>query len=334
MRLEESTFEEDFNDVLTQIEATSNYGRLRSREKKYMTAAEMGELLGLKKTDRYWLLHQHHFEWEEVLGLYRINIASFEKWYANQVKYKKVNGEAPGKELKEWTFSPQEIAELLGTSDWIVYELIKEKKVDVVTIDYWKRVTKESFYNWYNSQSRYRTKEDKERDAAIENASISMPEMARLLGVPRSTVYSILRNPNYKDMFEIIIVAERKRITRESFEKFLTLQDKYKLDEINDYEEISMEENIALAEHRRKKLKNKQHRADNGNLDYLTFDEAALLANVSRATIYEWSRKNYFPVVHVIKASRIPRKEFEQYLEKRKLEEGDEKNGINKRKKW
>ena len=53
MRLEESTFEEDFNDVLTQIESTSNYGRLRSREKKYMTAAEMGELLGLKKTDRY-----------------------------------------------------------------------------------------------------------------------------------------------------------------------------------------------------------------------------------------------------------------------------------------
>jgi len=52
MRLEESTFEEDFNDVLTQIESTSNYGRLRSREKKYMTAAELGELLGLKKTDR------------------------------------------------------------------------------------------------------------------------------------------------------------------------------------------------------------------------------------------------------------------------------------------
>ena len=26
---------------------------------------------------------------------------SFEKWYANQVKHKKVNGEAPGKELKK-----------------------------------------------------------------------------------------------------------------------------------------------------------------------------------------------------------------------------------------
>lgn len=333
MRFVESTFEEDYNDVLAQIEANSNYGRLRSREKKYMTAAEMGELLGLKKTDRYWLLHQHHFEWEEVLGMYRINIASFEKWYANQVKYKKVNGEEPGKELKEWSFSPHEIAEELGINTCCVYEILKKNNIETVTIDYWKRVPKEAFFKWYNSQTRYRMKADREEDTAIENASITMPEMARLLGVTRSTVYSILKHPDYKDMFEVIIVADRKRITRESFEKFLDSQDKYKLDEINDYEEISMEENIALAEYRRKKLKNKQHRADNGNLEYLTFDEAALMANVSRATIYEWSRKKHFPVIHVIKASRIPRKEFEQYLEKRKIEEGDEKNGINKRKK-
>ena len=158
MRLEESTFEEDFNDVLTQIEVTSNYGRLRSREKKYMTAAEMGELLALKKTDRYWLLHHHHFEWEEVLGLYRINIASFEKWYANQVKYKNVNGEAPGKELKEWTFSPQEIAELLGTSDWIIYELIKEKKLDVVTIRkvFLPRTVAYQLIDWKKEQDKLR----------------------------------------------------------------------------------------------------------------------------------------------------------------------------------
>ena len=327
----ETTFEEDYCDVITQIESNSCYGILPSREKKYMTASEMGELLGLKKTDRYWLLHQHHFEWEEVLGLYRINIASFEKWYANQIKYKKVTGEEPGKELKEWTYSPAEIAELLGTTDWIVYELIKAKKVETVTVDYWKRVTKESFYKWYNSQSRYRTKEDRERDAAIEHATLSMSEMARLLGISRNNVYSILKHPNYKDLFEIIIVADRKRITKESFEKFLESQDKYKLDEINDYEEIVMEENIALAEHRRKKLKNHQHRADNGNLEYLTFDEAALLAETSRATIYEWSRKKKFPVIHVVKASRIPRKDFEEYLEKRRLEKGDEINGINKR---
>lgn len=333
MRLDETTFEEDYKDVLSQIESNSNYGLLPSREKKYMTAAEMGTLLGLKKTDRYWLLHQHHFEWEEVLGMYRISISSFEKWYANQVKYKKVNGEEPGKELKEWSFSPQEIAEEFGINSCCVYEILKKNNVETVIVDHWKRVPKESFFKWYNSQTRYRMKADREKDAAVENATISMPEMAKLLGVQRKTVYSILKNQDYKDLFEIIIVADKKRITRESFEKFLVAQDKYKLDEINDYEEISMEENIALADHRRKKLKRKQPRTDNGNLKYLTFDEAAVLAKVSRATIYEWVRKEHFPVIQVMKVTRILRNEFEEYLEKRKLEEGDEKHGINQRKK-
>lgn len=333
MRLDEITFEEDYKDILSQIESNSSYGSLPAREKKYMTAAEMGALLGLKKTDRYWLLHQKHFEWEEVLGMYRIYIPSFEKWYANQVKYKKVTGEEPGKELKEWSFSPQEIAEEFGINPCCVYEILKKNNVETVIVDHWKRVPKESFFKWYNSQTRYRMKADREKDAAVENATISMPEMARLLGVQRSTVYSILKNQEYKDLFEIIIVADKKRITRESFEKFLAAQDKYKLDEINDYEEISMEENIALADHRRKKLKRKQPRTDNGNLKYLTFDEAAVLAKVSRATIYEWVRKEHFPVIQVMKVTRILRNEFEEYLEKRKLEEGDEKHGINQRKK-
>lgn len=320
MRCTESSFEGSYNDMIAKIEANSEYGLLPSREKKYMTATEMGELLGLKKTDRYWLLHKHCFEWEDVLGMYRINIASFEKWYANQVKYKKITGEEPGKELKEWSYSPKEIADLLESTDWIVYELIKNKKLETVTIDHWLRVTKESFEKWYNSQSRYRTKEDRERDAAIENASIGMPEMARLLGVKRNTIYGILKHKDYKDIFEIVIVADRKRITKKSFEKFLESQDKYKLDKVLKYEEISMEENIALANYRREKLQRKQPRTVNGNLKYLTHQEAALLADVSRASIYHWIEKEYFPVVHVMNTSRIPRKEFETFLEKRKKE--------------
>ena len=51
-----------------------------------MTVPEMGKLLGLKKTDRYWLVHKNVFESKEIAGKIRINIASFEKWYANQIK--------------------------------------------------------------------------------------------------------------------------------------------------------------------------------------------------------------------------------------------------------
>ena len=88
----------------------------------------------------------------------------------------------------------------------------------------WKakqRINIASFEKWYDSQSRYRTKEDREKDAIVEEATITMPEMARLLGLTRSQVYQILRNPKYSHFFETIVIAEKKRITKENFQKFL-----------------------------------------------------------------------------------------------------------------
>lgn len=84
--------------------------------KKWMTVTEMGNLLGLKKTDRYWLVHKNVFETKELLGKMRVNVASFEKWYANQVKYHKVTGEEPGSELKEWSYSIRDIAQIPSLS--------------------------------------------------------------------------------------------------------------------------------------------------------------------------------------------------------------------------
>ena len=37
------------------------------------------------------------------------------------------------------------------------------------------------------------------------------------------------------------MIAEKKRITKESFQKFLEGQDRYKLDPSNDYEELAQE---------------------------------------------------------------------------------------------
>ena len=71
-----------------------------AKARKWMSVHEMGDMLGLKKTDRYWLVHKNYFRTETLLGKMRVEIASFEKWYANQDWYHKVNGEAPGKELR------------------------------------------------------------------------------------------------------------------------------------------------------------------------------------------------------------------------------------------
>ena len=165
-----------------------------------------------------------------------------------------------------------------------------------------------------------RTKEDREKDALLEDATITMPEMAQLLGTTRSSVYTILDNPKYSHFFEFIVIAEKKRITKESFQKFLEGQDRYKLDPSNDYEELAQEQNIALANFRRKKLSQTGIRGSNGNIKYLTFDEASYLAKVSRSMINKWADKGKFTVIKVGSRVRIRRDEFEDWMEQRDLE--------------
>ncbi|MGN0243073.1 MAG: hypothetical protein ACI4CT_03310, partial [Lachnospiraceae bacterium] len=102
MDREEILNTKDYDSVLKEVETNSPYKRLPSPAKKWMSVSEMGELLGLKKTDRYWLVHKNYFETKDFAGKMRINIKSFEKWYANQIKYHKVNGEEPKKAFRKW----------------------------------------------------------------------------------------------------------------------------------------------------------------------------------------------------------------------------------------
>ena len=142
--------------------------------------------------------------------------------------------------------------------------------------------------------------------------------LPNILGIPRRQVYEILKNSKYSHFFETIVIAEKKRITKESFQKFLDGQDHYKLDPANDYEELSMEQNFSLANYRRKKLAKTGDRSKNGNLGYLTFDEAAFLAKVSRGMIYKWIDDGKFSSVKIGYISRVKRDEFEAWLKERK----------------
>lgn len=64
------------------------YGKAEpTTAKTTMSVREMQHLLGLGKTDSYWLLHKNFFEVILINDKMRIVISSFEKWYANQVKY-------------------------------------------------------------------------------------------------------------------------------------------------------------------------------------------------------------------------------------------------------
>lgn len=173
---------------------------------------------------------------------------------------------------------------------------------------------KDAFWKWYRSQSAYQTKEDRAACMDIYKSTISMPEMARALGVSRSTVYSLLNSSNYAHYFEVIIVADQKRITKKSFLKFLEGQKEYRLDPQQDYGELSKEGHEDLADFRRKKLWQTGNQRSNGNRKYLTPEEAAFLAHVSRTTMAKWYQEERFPVVYLGNRVYIKRREFEEWL--------------------
>ena len=190
------------------------------KKKTTMSVTEMRKLLGLGKTDSYWLVHKNCFETIMVNGKMRIVIDSFEKWYANQIKHVKVDGPPPGEELRAYSYSVRDIAQMLSIDESSVYYLIKRDQIPTFKFETWTRICKKDFDKWYASQNKHRTREDREKDAQMEAETLTMPEMARELYITRKDVYNILAKKENQDIFEIVVIADKKRITRESFERW------------------------------------------------------------------------------------------------------------------
>ena len=193
-----------------------------TRKRTSMSVPEMGRILGLCKTDAYWLIKKNYFETVLVGGSMRVKIDSFEKWYANQFWYHKVDGTPPGEELMKTTYTAAELAERLGMQESTGYALIAKGYFDVVDTLGKCRVTKESFERWYASQKDYRTVEDQERDATT---SYSLPEITHMLGTHRQNVYNLVAAGH----FEVIQLGKNKRVTKASFEKWYNSQSRYQL---------------------------------------------------------------------------------------------------------
>lgn len=125
-------------------------------KKKSMSVREMRRLLGLGKTEAYWLVKKNYFDTVIIAGKMRVMIESFENWYANQLHYKKIIGEAPGKNWTSITMSIQETASLLGIAEGTLYDLMKKKPFKTVKVGMYTRIYIDSFEDWYNSQSHYK----------------------------------------------------------------------------------------------------------------------------------------------------------------------------------
>ena len=101
-------------------------------------------------------MKKNYFDTVIIAGKMRVMIESFENWYANQLHYKKIIGEAPGKNWTSITMSIQETASLLGIAEGTLYDLMKKKPFKTVKVGMYTRIYIDSFEDWYNSQSHYK----------------------------------------------------------------------------------------------------------------------------------------------------------------------------------
>ena len=278
-----------------------NHGLIKEPAlQKTMSVPEMRKLLGLKKTEGYWLVHREFFKTEIIGGMMRVDIESFEKWYANQVKHKKVDGEEPGRELIKGSYSFQDAANLLGVNSACLYEIWKKEERKTIEVDFVKRIPKEEFENWLSEQTVYKKSDRIPTISNMEKGYIRFKETARLLNIQEDTMLKLIRTGKYKSLFEVRVFDNKKWISRKSFRLFLNAQNEYR---ITDNDENTSSDNLIIE-----------------TKEYISRNEAAELAGVKVSTITKWIQAGAFPCVGAGKVLRIKRADFLAWLnESRKV---------------
>ena len=263
------------------------------KSRKTMSVPEMRKMLGLKKTESYWLVHRNFFKTEIINGNMRVDLESFEKWYANQVKHKKVNGEEPGSELKKRSYSFREAANLLGIYEADLYAIWKENHLETFTVDYVKRISKDVFEKWYCNQNRYHKLDRIPTQEELETNYILVREAAELLNISHEELVKLIRYGKYKDILDVIVFNNKRLILKKSFQTFLSAQNEYRV--VRNDEKSDHHINIETKE-------------------YISCEEAATLAGVTKSTITKWMQAEKFACVRAGKVLRIRRDDFLQWL--------------------
>ena len=278
-----------------------NHGLIKEPAlQKTMSVPEMRKLLGLKKTEGYWLVHREFFKTEIIGGMMRVDIESFEKWYANQVKHKKVNGEEPGRELIKGSYSFQDAANLLGVNNACLYEIWKKEERKTIKVDFVKRIPKEEFDKWLYGQTAYKKSDRMPTIKDMEKDYIRFEETARLLNIQEETMLKLTRTGKYKALFEVRVFDNKRWISRKSFRLFLNAQNEYR---ITDNDENTSSDNLIIE-----------------TKEYISRNEAAELAGVKASTITKWIQAEVFPCIGAGKVLRIKRTDFLDWLnESRKV---------------
>ncbi len=203
---------------------------LTYQDKKTMSVPDVMRILGLGKTATYRLINQCRFKTYLVLGKMRVDVDSFEDWYAGQFHYEKVNGERPGKKYGK-TLSPLTVAKVLGIPRSTANDLMNDGIVEFIWVDGKRRIKKRALINGmlHKANTLRLRKSRRWRDMSIEDRvrelnggtytkkSYSVEEVQAILGITRQTVYKLIKQGH----FQAVMLETGYRIIKTSFDKWL-----------------------------------------------------------------------------------------------------------------
>ncbi len=254
---------------------------MNKRTGSTISVPSLSKILGLKKTEGYWLVKKNYFQTVTISGKKRIVVSSFEDWYNKQTHYLKASGPEPQVVLKSKSYSVKEISDLLGISQKSVRDLCYRKKLKSFVLQGRRRVRKDWFENWYQSQEHFRKPEDLERDRKAEESSMTVTEMSRLLCISRNRVYHLIEE---NTLLHVIKIAGRTRITISSFEKWYAQQSEYRKFEDRKPAEQKHIYNTHQSDPLGKALENKTPHIDDNN-PWCSIKEAAFEMETSESTV-------------------------------------------------
>lgn len=221
----------DIQKIRTQIEQHQTEQEQVLR--RTMSVLEMRKLLGLKKTESYWLVHKKFFKTETIGGMMRIDLESFEKWYADQDIYCKVTHIPTAEELEKNYICLQDAADLLGISREKLAKIARCEEIgrllDSTICNNKRWITRKSFQLFLNAQNVYHIMDDgdkqketqmsREKDAlSLEiKEYISRQDAAELAGVSVSTVTKWMQSGE----FQCIGAGKVLRVHRQQFLNWL-----------------------------------------------------------------------------------------------------------------
>lgn len=187
---------------------------------------EISVILGISQEEALKLMNSGLFKTYRVGNEYRATKKNFEE--------KKKIIEAMITYQNNKTMTVPDVMRILGLGKTSTYRLINQCRFKTYLVLGKMRVDVESFEDWYDGQFHYK-KVNGERPGKKYGYTLSPSTVAKVLGIPRSTADDLLNNGEV----DFIWVENKRRIIRESFEKWYASQSKYtmvkSIEEVENY---------------------------------------------------------------------------------------------------